>query len=144
MESVLHMYDWLCKVQLPFHKMPLKAVKSSWGIISPAFFFWFPCASQKGFSHLSVLPLRVSTLFSASPPAWGENSSPSRGRWKVWLSVEVSLYAFWLFMMGSGATACDHLTLLTSHLPVCFLCQRKFFVCFWVFCAAGFVFLHMT
>lgn len=28
---MLHVFDWLCRIQLP-HKMALKAVKSSWGL----------------------------------------------------------------------------------------------------------------
>lgn len=81
----------------------------------------------------SVLPLWICILFSASPPAPHENSSSSKGRWKIWLSSEVNPYAFWLLMMGSGVAACDHLTLLMSHLPVPFLCQRNiFFLCCWL------------
>lgn len=72
-----------------------------------------------------VLPLRIYILFSASPPAPGEISSLSNGRLKVWLSNEMNPYVFWLLMMGSWIAARDHLALLTSRLPVPFLCQRK-------------------
>lgn len=52
------------------------------GAFSPTLFFWLLCTSQMSFSHF-VLPLGVYILFSASPPAGGENFSLSKGRWKV-------------------------------------------------------------
>lgn len=85
---------------------------------------------RRALATCCVFPLGVYILFSASPPPPGENISPSKGRWKFSLSSEVNPYAFWLLMMGSGVAACDHLTLLTSHLPVPFLCQRKWFFFF--------------
>lgn len=97
---------------------------------------------RRALATYSVLPLWICILFSASPPAPGENSSSSKGRWKIWFSSEVNPYAFWLLKMGSGVAACGHLTLLTSHLPVPFLCQRKFFffLCCWLCISSDLIF----
>lgn len=56
-----------CVVQLPFHKGALKAVTSSWGIISLTLFFLLLEHLRRALATYSVLPLGVYILFAASP-----------------------------------------------------------------------------